>query len=102
MEGNEPFVTKQDNVVLSDLLYFLINKFHTHPMETIINVCEGLYDDKIVAEKKTKFLNAVSRKCPARRTHDKKRKDQEDILTENKSSDKAGEPPSKSRRGYAP
>ena len=85
MEGNEPFVTTQDKVVISDLLFFIMNKYHTHPVESIIGVCDSFYDDKTVAEEKSKFFSAISEKCPARRNNDKKVKDLEDILNKIKS-----------------
>ena len=90
MESCDTFVTKEDNVVLSDLLFYVTNKFNTHPHDTIIDICDKFYDDRTIAEEKTKFFISISKKCPARRNQDKKRKDLEDVLNELKTRDKAG------------
>ena len=49
----ELFVTPEDKVVLSDLLFFLTNRLNTHPSETVRNICDTFYDEKIVMEEKS-------------------------------------------------
>ena len=79
-EGNdEPklFVSSFDNVVLSDLLFYITNRINTHPVENIIQICDKFYDEKTVFQEKTTFFNALGKKFSVRRTSDKKIKDLE-------------------------
>ena len=82
--NNDPriYVGAFDNVVLSDMLFFITNRLNTHPVENIIEICDKFYDEKTVVQEKTKFFNALVKKFSLRRTHDKKIKDLEDIIHE--------------------
>ena len=78
-----------ENVVLSDLLFFIINQLRTHPVETIVEICDKFYDERTVFEEKTKVFNSLSKKFSVRRSVDKKTKDLEDIIHEMRSRDKS-------------
>ena len=51
----QPFVDNEDNVVLSDMLFFITNRLNTHPTDIIV-ACDKFYDEKSVNEEKTKLV----------------------------------------------
>ena len=89
---SEPFVRAQDKVVMSELLFFMWNKMHTHDANHIVRICDAFYDEKSILEEKTKFSLAIKKKLSSRRPPDKKTKDLDDILIEMKTRDDAGSP----------
>ena len=71
MATTDDFVRREDSVIISDMLYFIVNRLDTHPMDEIVKICNGFYDDKTVFEEKTKFFNAISEKYSGRKTDNK-------------------------------
>ena len=57
MADSEPFVSADDKVVLSDLLFFMWNEIHTHDTNHIIKHCDAFYDEKTVLEEKKQILS---------------------------------------------
>ena len=45
------FVCREDCVIISDMLCFMVNRLDTHPMEEIVNICDTFYDEKTVRGK---------------------------------------------------
>ena len=83
----EPFVSTEDNVVLSDLLFFIANRLHTHDMDSIIQVCDAFYDKKTISEEKSRFFKSISKSSSDRRSN-KNVKNLEDIITEMRNREK--------------
>ena len=84
------FVSTEENVVLSDLLFYITNRVNTHPPEIIRNACDQFYNAKAVAEEKTRFFASISKNAPrSSRSPDKKLKDIEDIIHEMKAREKS-------------
>lgn len=86
------FGGKERKVIVSDLLYFLYNKFNRDPRDNVISTCLKFapYSELVIFDEKTKFFSAIGGKCIDRRT-DKKSKDLEDILTAMSQRDATGD-----------
>ena len=85
--ANGDFVSDQDKVILSDVLFYLQNKMHTTSFDDIAKTCDMFYDDEYILNEKQRFFDAIGKKPVGRRTSDKKIKDIGDILTEMRTRD---------------
>ena len=84
----EPFVSSEDNVVLSDLLFFIANRLNTHPAEVIIHICDTFYDEPTIWNEKIRFFKSINKTASERRSN-KKLKNLEDIVNEMRARDKS-------------
>ena len=88
-DKSSPFVDLEENVVLSDLLFFVANRINTHPIDSIISVCDKFYDEKTVSEERVKFYGCFGKKASPKRSDDKKLKELNDIVNEMKLRDRS-------------
>ena len=79
---NHPYITADQKIIPSDLLFYMQNKVHSCSQDDIVKSCTNFYNDEYVWEEKEKFFLAIGKKPIKRRTSDKKIEDLNDILTE--------------------
>ena len=81
MSNGTTFVSSRDKVILSDLLFYVYNAFHTTPKQIIIDSCVNFYDEDAIWNEKSRLFDAIGKKATLRRTN-AKHKNVEDILVE--------------------
>ena len=81
MSVGTPYVSSRDKVILSDLLFYVYNAFHSTPKQVIIDACVNFYDEDSIWYEKSRLFDAVGKKATLRRTN-AKNKNVEDILAE--------------------
>ena len=82
MNDEELYVRSKHKVILSDLLFFIYNKFLNTPKNVIVETCVSFYDEQTIWNEKVKFFAAIGKKANPRRTNDKNAKYVEDIVSE--------------------
>ena len=74
------YVETSDNIIISDLLYYVSNKIRSTPVNTVITTCHNFYtDDDYVFSEKKKLCDATNEPCIARRNDKKRQSNIEDI-----------------------
>ena len=66
------YISAEQKIIPSDLLFYLQNKVHSSSHDDIVKVCATFYDDEYVWTEKEKFFLAIGKKAIKRRTSDKK------------------------------
>ena len=80
MSDSSLFVDSSERVIISDLLYFISNKFRNSTVKDIVTSCHSFYaDDDYVFNEKKKLCDATGEICTARRNDKKRLSNIEDI-----------------------
>ena len=79
-EKEKHFVNRSEEIIVSDILYFIRNKLKSTAVRIIATTCHQFYsDDEYVFSEKKKLCEATDEYCNQRRTEDKRLKNIEDI-----------------------
>ena len=87
--AKQPYVTKEDKIIISDLLYFIQNKVNAYANDDITNLCANLYTEECIWAEKERFFLAIDKKPIHSRgtSAEKVMKDLTDIISEIKKRD---------------
>ena len=69
------YVSEDQKILISDLLFFLQNKLQSIPNDDIVKLCNNFYNDDYVWQEKERFYLAIGMKPIKSRSLDKKTKD---------------------------
>ena len=61
MSSPSPFVTEDEKILLSDLLFFMQNKLNSISNDDIVRICDEFYDDELIASEKERFFDAIGK-----------------------------------------
>ena len=84
-----PYLTKEDKILASDLLFYMQNKLHVISHDDIVKICYNFYEEEHVWQEKEKYFSAIGKVSLRCRSGDKKLKYLNDILFEMRSLDDA-------------
>ena len=88
-DGNHLYITTDQKILASDLLFYMQNKLHVIAHDDIVSICDNFYGEEYVWQEKVKFFSAIGRKSIRGRVTEKKSKYLNEILHEMRELDDA-------------